>query len=97
MRNRRCLGINPVTCGCVLDACVKCNSLDKAMSIFQEMRMQGMHKNTVLYATLIKGLAKVRDLQGAMNLYQEMRVEQVPVNLVPRKSCHRNEIYKRST
>lgn len=47
-----------MTCGCVLDACVKCNSLDKAMSIFQEMRMQGMHKNTVLYATLIKGLAK---------------------------------------
>jgi pentatricopeptide repeat protein len=80
---QRCLGgVNPVTCGCVLDACVKCGHLDRAMQIFQEMRCAGLHKNTVLYATLIKGLAKTRDLVSAVTLYQEMRFENVPCNLV---------------
>lgn len=75
-------GRNPVTFGCILDACVRCGHMDKAMTIFQEMRSRGMSKSTVLYAIVIKGLAKSKDLARALHLYKEMRLQSVPLNVV---------------
>ena len=46
---------NSVTYGCMLDACVKCGNLQKAVEVFQGMRATGKHRNTILYTTMIKG------------------------------------------
>eukprot|EP00438_Fugacium_kawagutii_P007720 Skav224505 [mRNA] locus=scaffold3754:68813:74478:- [translate_table: standard] len=48
------LEANAVTYGCMLDACVKCGHLEKALHIFAIMKQRGLHRNTILYATLIK-------------------------------------------
>ncbi|CAJ1377955.1 unnamed protein product [Effrenium voratum] len=76
------LEANAVTYGCMLDACVKCGHLEKALQIFAIMRQRGLHRNTILYATLIKGFAKSKDPLAAKNLYREMRAERVPCNVV---------------
>merc|ERR1719377_16524 len=39
------LGILVKTYGCMIDACVKCNRLDKALEIFKGMRESGKHRN----------------------------------------------------
>ena len=46
------------------------------------MKQRKLHRNTILYATLIKGFAKSKDPLAAMNLYREMRSERVPCNVV---------------
>merc|ERR1719158_2728924 len=66
----------------MLDACVKCGHLEKAIQVFQQMKAKGLHRNTILYATLIKGFAKSKDPQAARNLYNEMVQEGVPANVV---------------
>ena len=62
------IGVNAVTYGCLLDACVKCGRVNMAREIFREMESQGVPGNTVLYTTLLKGYAKTQDLQAAMEV-----------------------------
>merc|ERR1711871_52977 len=56
---------NAVTYGCMIDACVKCNRLDKAIEIFKGMRESGKHRNTILYTTIIKGYGLEKNLPAA--------------------------------
>lgn len=51
---------NAVTYGCMLDACVKCNHVEMACETFEDMKSSNLHKNTVLYTTIIKGRRVVR-------------------------------------
>lgn len=53
-----------------------------AVDYFSEMKENNLHKNTVLYTTIIKGFAKTKDLHRAMRLYREMIRETVPCNVV---------------
>ena len=62
--------------------CVKCNHVEMAVDNFNEMKLNNLHKNTVLYTTIIKGFAKTKDLSRAMKLYREMLRESVPCNVV---------------
>merc|ERR1719266_2412895 len=57
---------NAVTYGCMIDACVKCGRLEKAVEIFSGMREAGKHRNTILYTTLIKGYGLQKDLPNAL-------------------------------
>merc|ERR1740120_442237 len=66
----------------MIDACVKCNNLAKAVEIFKGMRTEGKHKNTILYTTLIKGYGLEKDLARAMELFREMPKEGVPYNTI---------------
>lgn len=59
---------NAKTYGCMIDACVKCGHLDKAVEIFVDMKKEGEHKNTILYTTLIKGYGLEKDLPKALSL-----------------------------
>jgi pentatricopeptide repeat protein len=52
------------------------------MDIFKDMRDVGTHKNTILYATLIKGCGFEKDLKNAMELFREMPHEDVPYNTI---------------
>merc|ERR1719189_2668501 len=66
----------------MIDACVKCGDLQKAISIFKEMREAGKHRNTILYTTLIKGYGLEKDLNSALELFREMPQEGVPYNTI---------------
>merc|ERR1719502_2182206 len=66
----------------MIDACVKCGSLQKAVDIFKKMREEGKHKNTILYTTLIKGYGLEKDLASALELFREMPTEGVPYNTI---------------
>ncbi|CAD7967211.1 unnamed protein product [Amoebophrya sp. A25] len=73
---------NAVTFGCMLDACVKCGDIEKALFVFQDIKRIGKHHNTILYTTLMKGYGMARNLDGAIGLFNEMKAEQVPVNTI---------------
>merc|ERR1712137_241934 len=73
---------NAVTFGCMIDACVKCGNLEKAIDIFEEMKVMGKHRNTILYTTLIKGYGLRKDLHHALALFEEMSAEGVSRNTV---------------
>merc|ERR550537_856182 len=66
----------------MIDACVKCGNLVKAVEIFTGMRHEGRHRNTILYTTLIKGYGLEKDLKNALELFREMPLEGVPYNTI---------------
>jgi len=68
-------GMEPsqVTFGILLDACVCRGDLESAAAVFQDMIARGCPMNTVLYTTLIKGLARAGRLEKAMEVYTHMR------------------------
>lgn len=68
-----------VTFGILLDACVSRGDLENAAAVFQDMITRGCPMNTVLYTTLIKGLARAGRVDKAMEVYTHMR-EQSSVN-----------------
>jgi len=73
---------NAVTFGCMLDACVKCGDIEKALFVFQDIKRIGKHHNTILYTTLMKGYGMARNLEGALMLFNEMKQERVAVNTI---------------
>merc|ERR1719487_613039 len=73
---------NAVTYGCMLDACIKCGDLPKAIEVFREMKAGGKHRNTILYTTLIKGYGQNRDLASSLALFEEMKAEGVACNTI---------------
>jgi len=68
-------GVEPtqITFGILLDACVSQGDLESAAGIFQDMIARGCPMNTVLYTTLIKGLARAGRVDKAMEVYTHMR------------------------
>merc|ERR1719502_256862 len=66
----------------MIDACVKCGHMEKAMEIFYDMKRRRKHRNTILYTTLIKGCGLDKNLPTALGLFREMRDEGVPYNTI---------------
>lgn len=64
---------NSVTYGCLIDACVKNNKVEKAMEIFETMKQDGVQLNTIIYTTIIKGFAKIYKLDKALEIYEVMK------------------------
>jgi len=52
------------------------------MGIFEEMKVMGKHRNTILYTTLIKGYGLQKDLHHALALFEEMPAEGVSRNTI---------------
>eukprot|EP00931_Biecheleriopsis_adriatica_P065669 TRINITY_DN40162_c0_g1_i1.p1 TRINITY_DN40162_c0_g1~~TRINITY_DN40162_c0_g1_i1.p1 ORF type:complete len:418 (+),score=86.41 TRINITY_DN40162_c0_g1_i1:37-1290(+) len=69
-----------VTFGCMIDACVKCGDLRKALEIFEDLKGRHLHRNTIIYTMLIKGCGENKNLDTALGLFREMRYEQVQCN-----------------
>merc|ERR1719230_1528745 len=66
----------------MLDACVKCGHYQIAEEVFQEVKAQGLHRNTILFTTLIKGYSRQKKLPAALKAREEMIAENVPLNVV---------------
>lgn len=62
-----------MTYGCLIDACVKNNQVDRAMEVFETMKRDGVPLNTIIFTTLIKGFAKSHKLTEALEVYQTMK------------------------
>lgn len=69
MKQRK-VGVNEVTLGQLVDACVKCNQLERAEQIL-EVEQEG--QNTIIFTTLLKGLTKYRNIKKALVLFQKMK------------------------
>merc|ERR1719160_2009295 len=54
--------------------------MHKALEVFDLVKKEGKHRNTVLYTTLIKGCSIRKNLQDALAFFREMREEGVPYN-----------------
>lgn len=67
---------NSVTYGCLIDACIKNNKVDKATEIFETMKRDGVQLNTIIYTTLIKGFARAFKLEKAIEVYETMKREE---------------------
>lgn len=68
MRER--IRINEATYGCLIDACIKCEKIDKAMDFFKMMREDYDTKiNSVIYSLLIKGFTTVRRFEKAYEVF----------------------------
>lgn len=63
---------NDVTYGCLIDACIKNNNLQRALQVFKDMKKDNVKMNTIIYTTLIKGYAREYMLEEALSLYEEM-------------------------
>ncbi len=46
---------------------------DDAMELFEEMKREGIERDTVTYNTLITGLGSVGRIDDAMELFEEMK------------------------
>jgi len=67
---------NSVTYGCLIDACVKNNRVERAMEVFESMKRDGVALNTIIYTTIIKGFAKCFNLDKALEIYQTMKQDE---------------------
>jgi pentatricopeptide repeat protein len=47
--------------------------IDDAMELFEEMKREGIERDTVTYNTLITGLGSVGRIDDAMELFEEMK------------------------
>jgi len=71
-----------VSIGCMLDACVKCNRVDVATDIFDNIRHSAVSPNTILCATMFKAFAKTKDLPRALALKEDMDRDRIELNLI---------------
>jgi len=66
---------------CALDACVSCNDLQAARSLFERMKAQG-YVDIISYNTLLKGLALTQAWAQTESLLEEMRACCIQPNCV---------------
>jgi len=71
-----------VTYGCLLGAAVRCKLYDLADEVWSLLRKESLHRNTVLFSTMIKMTVAQRDLAKAIELKDEMAAEGVDANIV---------------
>ena len=72
MKENRWSKPNQITFNCLLNACVKCQSLDKATEIFAEMTSTHIRPDLITYSTLIKGYCRGGDIARAHELFMAM-------------------------
>ncbi|CAD7929753.1 unnamed protein product [Amoebophrya sp. A25] len=66
----------------LIDACIINQKSRKAISLYSQMRNEGLEPDCVTYNTIIRAYAMERDADSAMNILQEMRANSVAPNVV---------------
>ena len=61
----------------LIDACVKLNEINKAFSLFEDMKAKQIEPSSVTYGILIKAYGKINDLVKAFNIFEEMKNKQL--------------------
>lgn len=77
----RAMEPSDIVLGCMLDALVCNDRLDQAEALLKEWKNR-VTPNTVMYSTIIKGLATSRQSARAMDMWREMKEMKVPMNTV---------------
>lgn len=67
---------NSVTYGCLIDACVKNNQIERALEVYRFMKHDKVTANTIICTTLIKGFSKAFRLEDALEMFETMRYNQ---------------------
>jgi len=65
---------------CLIDVCLKLNSMDKAERVFREMKEIGVAPSKITYAIMIKGYGQVYNLEKAFQVFDEMKFANIPPN-----------------
>lgn len=69
---RNGLGKSCLVFNSLLDACVECGDMEKALSYFRQAKAKGV-TNVVSYNTLMKGFAACNDLEAVEHLLKELQ------------------------
>jgi len=77
----RAMEPSEIVLGCMLDALVTNDCLEQAESLLNQWKTR-IKPNTVMYSTIIKGLATSRQSARAMDIWREMRAMKIPMNTV---------------
>ena len=67
---------NEIIFGCLLNACVKCNKIQRACEVYEEIKSGStdIQMNVVLYSTLIKGYTKEKNFEKAFEIYNKIKI-----------------------
>jgi pentatricopeptide repeat domain-containing protein 1 len=72
----------------MLDACVKCDNMNKAAEIFEEIKASStLNPDLITFSTLIKGFCKVKNIERANQFFQmilthKIQPDEALINLI---------------
>merc|ERR1719311_1798623 len=66
-------GCNTITYNTLLDACAKCNSMDRAGTLLEDMKDCCVEPDIITYSTIVKGYCLQGDVDRAFNVLEEMK------------------------
>jgi len=64
----------------LMDACVKFNEINKALSLFEEMTKKGIEPSAITYGILIKAYGKMNDLVKAFKVFETIKLKELLIN-----------------
>jgi len=65
--------ISSITYGCLINACIKNNNLQKSFDLYQELDSSNIEMNIVLYTTMIKAYSKKNNLSKVLEIFNKMK------------------------
>merc|ERR1719311_1398095 len=66
-------GCNTITYNTLLDACAKCNSMDRAGTLLEDMKDCCVEPDIITYSTIAKGYCLQGDVDRAFHVLEEMK------------------------
>ena len=63
---------NNVTFNSLIDCCIRCNSINTAVEIFDEIKLSTTKPDLITYSTMIKGFCREKNIEKALMLLNEM-------------------------
>ena len=69
MRNNN-IACNTITYNTMLDACAKCNAMEKASLLLEDMRETNIEPDIITYSTIIKGYCLNGDVERALSVLE---------------------------
>lgn len=68
---------NNVTFNSLIDCCIRCNSINKAMEIFEEMKLSPTRPDLITYSTMIKGFCREKNIEKALIILNDMEKQNI--------------------
>lgn len=65
--------ISSITYGCLINACIKNNCLNKVFELYEELELNKIEMNTILYTSLINAYGKKMNLKKVLEIFRQMK------------------------